>query len=58
MFTTQLDRKFTRLRIVNKIYYSHINYIGKITLTQGKNTKINFSFTFLLIRNVLLKNTF
>ena len=43
MFTIQIDREFTRLRIVKKkILY----YIGKITLTHWKNTKINCNFTF------------
>ena len=45
MFTIQINRKFTRLRIVKpKILY----FIGKITLTYCKNPKINCNFAFFL----------
>ena len=39
MFTIQIDKKFTRLRIVKK----NTIYNGKIRLTHCKNTKINFN---------------
>ena len=41
MFTIQIDEKFTRLRIVKTTI---LFYIGKITLTHCKNTKINCNF--------------
>ena len=47
MFTIQIVREFTRLRIVKKYY---IKYIGKITLTHCKH------FFLVLIRYVLVKN--
>ena len=45
MFKIQIDRKFIyKTAFSKKILY----YIGKITLTHCKNTKINCKFTFFL----------
>ena len=46
MFTKQMDRKFTRLRIVKK---NTIYYIGKITLTHSKKYLVRLKYWYVIL---------